>query len=130
MVERRRRTTAVVPIEKEPYASPFVLALAVIRGPDLKSIHRITQDETLVGRSEEAHFELSDTLISDKHFLIRVRGNLYSLYDLGSTNGTLLNGQVVSAKTPVRLKNLDEIEMGRTRLLFIAARFHTEPTNP
>jgi pSer/pThr/pTyr-binding forkhead associated (FHA) protein len=129
MVERRRRTTAVVPIEREPYASPFVLALAVIRGPDLKAIFRINQDETLVGRSEEAHFELSDTLISDKHFIIRVRGSLYSLYDLGSTNGTLLNGQVVSPKTPVRLKNLDEIEMGRTRILFIAARFHTEPTN-
>jgi pSer/pThr/pTyr-binding forkhead associated (FHA) protein len=119
----------VVPIEKEPYASPFVLAMAVIRGPDLDAIHRIIADETLVGRSEEAHFALSDTLISDKHFIIRVRGSLYSLYDLGSTNGTLLNGQVVSPKTSVRLKNLDEIEMGRTRILFIAARFHTEPTN-
>lgn len=129
-MERRRRTTAVVPIDREPYASPFVLALAVIRGPDLDAIHRITADETLVGRSEEAHFELSDTLISDQHFIIRVRGNLYSLYDLGSTNGTLLNGQVATPKTSVRLKNLDEIEMGRTRILFIAARFHTEPTNP
>jgi pSer/pThr/pTyr-binding forkhead associated (FHA) protein len=129
-MERRRRTTAVVPIERDPYASPFVLALAVIRGPDLNAIHRIIADETLVGRSEEAHFELSDTLVSDKHFIIRVRGNLYSLYDLGSTNGTLLNGQLVTPKTSVRLKNLDEIEMGRTRILFIAARFHTEPTNP
>ena len=129
-MERRRRTTAVVAIEKEPYASPFVLALAVIRGPDLDAIHRIIANDTLVGRSEEAQFELSDTLISDKHFIIRVRGSLYSLYDLGSTNGTLLNGQVVTPKTSVRLKNLDEIEMGRTRILFIAARFHTEPTNP
>ena len=95
-MERRRRTTAVVAIEKEPYASPFVLALAVIRGPDIDCIHRISVNDTLVG----------------------------------STNGTLLNGQVVTPKTSVRLKNLDEIEMGRTRILFIAARFHTEPTNP
>jgi pSer/pThr/pTyr-binding forkhead associated (FHA) protein len=70
---------------------------------------------------------LQDALVSDRHISVRATGNLFSLVDLGSTNGTLLNSQVVTADTRVRLKNFDEIELGRTRILFIANRFRTEP---
>ena len=124
---KRKRTTAVVEVEQPPFGTPYVLALAVIAGPDRHAIHRIVEAETTVGRGEEAHFALTeDSLISDEHFSVRVNGNLFSLVDLGSTNGTMLNHNLVSKGTRVRLKNFDEIQVGRTRILFIANRFRSE----
>ena len=124
---RKKRTTDVVSIDQDPFGTPFVLALAVVSGPDRHAMHRITQGETVVGRSPEVDFVLEDQLVSDRHISVRVTGNLFSLVDLGSTNGTLLNSQVVTEGTRVRLKNFDEIELGSSRILFIANRFRTEP---
>ena len=124
---RKKRTTDVISIDQEPFGTPFVLALAVVSGPDRHAMHRITQGETVVGRSPEVDFVLEDQLVSDRHISVRVTGNLFSLVDLGSTNGTLLNSQVVTEGTRVRLKNFDEIELGSTRILFVANRFRTEP---
>ncbi len=124
---KKKRTTDVITVDEAPFGTPFVLALAVVAGPDRHAMHRIIQAETVVGRSPDVDFALNDPLISDRHISIRVASNLFSLVDLGSTNGTLLNSQLVTEGTRVRLKNFDEIELGRTRLLFIANRFRTEP---
>ena len=120
-----RRTTDVITVDRDPFGSPYVLALAVIAGPDPHAIHRIVAIETTVGASEEADFVVKDPRVSSQHFKIRINGHLYSLLDLGSTNGTLVNGNL-STKTPIRLKNFDEIQAGRTRFLFIANRFRSE----
>jgi pSer/pThr/pTyr-binding forkhead associated (FHA) protein len=127
---RNRKYTDVIEVEKEPFGSPYVLALAVIGGPDPHATHRITKRETTVGRAPDADFVVNDSKVSGKHFLIRVNGSLFSLVDLGSTNGTMLNENQVSKKAPVRLKNFDEIKAGRTRLLFIANRFRTDTSPP
>lgn len=120
-----RRTTDVITVDQDPFGSPYVLALAVIAGPDRHAIHRIVATETTVGASEEADFVVKDPRVSGRHFKIRINGHLYSLLDMGSTNGTLVNGNLSTA-TPVRLKNFDEIQAGRTRFLFIANRFRTD----
>jgi len=122
----RRRTTDVIKKNEPPFGSPYVLSLAVIHGPDRHAIHRIIDTVTKVGRSEEADFMIADNLVSDLHFEVRVNGNLYSLVDLGSTNGTQLNQNLVTEGIRVRLKNFDEIQAGRTRFLFIANRFRVE----
>ncbi len=122
----RRRTTDVIKQNEPSFGSPYVLALAVIHGPDRHAIHRIVDTETKVGRSEEADFMIADTLVSDLHFTVRVNGNLYSMVDLGSTNGTHLNQNLITEGIRVRLKNFDEIQAGRTRFLFIANRFRIE----
>lgn len=123
---RSKRVTDVVGVEEPPFGSPYVLALAVVAGPDRHAIHRIVQAETTVGAGEQADFMVDDPRISGIHFKLRVNGHLYSIIDLGSTNGTTLNKNRLSPKTPVRLKNFDEIEAGRTRFLFIANRFRTD----
>jgi pSer/pThr/pTyr-binding forkhead associated (FHA) protein len=122
----KRRTTDVIKQDEPSFGTPYVLALAVIHGPDRHAIHRITATETKVGRSEEADFVIADNLVSDLHFEVRINGNLYSLVDLGSTNGTQLNQNLVTEGVRVRLKNFDEIQAGRTRFLFIANRFRVE----
>jgi len=125
-MEKRKRTTSIGVIEKEPFGSPYVLAMAVVGGPDLHSIHRIVNMETLVGRSRLADYCLADDMISDEHIRIRVNNQLFSLIDLGSTNGTYVNSQKVTEGTPIRLKNLDIIQIGKTKMIFLANRFRNE----
>lgn len=110
----------------EPFAAPFVVALAVVEGPDLTAIHRFTQPETVVGRGTEADFSLTDPSVSKRHIAIRVEGGVYTLIDLEGLNGTILNDRRLAKGARERVKHLDEIRIGDTRLLVIAARYRTE----
>jgi hypothetical protein len=69
----------------------------------------------LVGRSRRAHFRLpdKDKYFSRIHFMIEVNPPLSRLMDMGSTNGTLVNGQKVAS---VDLKHGDLIKAGITIL--------------
>jgi len=66
-----------------------------------------------VGRAEEADLSLpEDTMLSRLHFAIECGAETCRLRDLGSTNGTLLNGQQVGTSGP--LQQGDEIRAGQT----------------
>ena len=54
--------------------------------------------------------------VSRLHALISVRGNCLSIQDMGSTNGTYLNGYQVQPFTDVALEHDDILELGRLRL--------------
>jgi len=72
-------------------------------------------DELTVGRAGGCHVALSeDTFASQLHARVFRRDRRMWLEDLGSTNGTYLNGQVVSA--PVALRRGDRVQVGRTVL--------------
>ena len=107
----------------EPFGAPHVLALAVVDGPDLTAIHRIVGPETTIGRGEEADFVLTDPSISKRHVTIQVQAAVYTLIDLDSLNGTFLNDRKVAKGGRERLKHMDEIRLGETRILFFANRF-------
>jgi len=51
--------------------------------------------------------------VSRIHALLRIDQHQLMLVDLGSTNGTRLNGTLVSANKPVKLENGDEIQLGK-----------------
>lgn len=70
-----------------------------------------------VGRSDDNNFALSDRWISRNHAMLQCMetGEFY-LIDLGSRNGTFINGRRVSV--PVTLHNGDEITFGQTELIF------------
>lgn len=109
----------------EPFGSPHVLALAVVEGPDLTAIHRIVAPETTIGRGEGCDFSLGDPSVSKRHVIIQVQGSVYTLIDLDSLNGTFLNDRRLVKGGRERLKHLDEIRVGDTRLLFTVNRFRT-----
>ena len=115
--------TLVQGARPQPFGTPHVLALAVVDGLDLHAIHRIAAAETTVGRGVEADFALSDPSVSKRHVVILVDGTVYTLIDLESLNGTFLNDRRVSAGGRERLKPLDEIRIGDSRILFTASRF-------
>jgi hypothetical protein len=96
----------------------------VIRVRDFDDpINLLPKDEILLGRSD-AH---SDTLpdfdmapfgaaehgVSRRHAVIRRGEDTLMLIDLGSTNGTHLNGQRLTPEQPRVLRDGDEIRMGR-----------------
>jgi hypothetical protein len=63
-----------------------------------------------LGRSRQCDVVLEDPNVSRQHAEIRPRGGSWVLSDLGSTNGSLLNGRRVTG--PEVLKPGDEIELG------------------
>ena len=69
-----------------------------------------------LGRSRQCDVVLSDANVSREHAEIRPRGGSWVLTDLGSTNGSRLNGRAVEGSEV--LKPGDEIELGATVLRF------------
>jgi len=107
----------------EPFGSPHVFLLVVIDGDDPAGIHRIVRPDTVLGRGDEAHFSIEDEQVSKSHCRIRVDGSVCTIFDLGSRNGTTLNGRKLPPNVGQRLRHLDEIEIGNHRLMLLAGRF-------
>lgn len=72
-----------------------------------------TRDALVIGR-KEGGLLLDDPLVSGRHCQIVPRGGEYVLQDLGSTNGTMVDGRLVRE---VALKPGNEIALGSTRLI-------------
>jgi predicted component of type VI protein secretion system len=91
------------------------LSLLVTAGNALGAEIRVT-DELVIGRQEEGIGALAnDAEISRRHARIAPAPDGFSIEDLGSTNGTLVNGAVIAA--PHTLSAGDTIEVGGTTLL-------------
>jgi Protein of unknown function (DUF3662)/FHA domain len=69
-----------------------------------------------LGRSRECDVVLNDPNVSRQHAEIRPRGGSWVLSDLGSTNGSCLNGRRIEA--PEVVKPGDEIELGTSTIRF------------
>ena len=94
------------------FGTPHVFILALVNGEEPQRVHRIAKAETLVGRGEDADFMLDDDEVSARHAMIRVDGPVCILTELGSCNGTLVNGRPVREGVGQRLRHLDEIQVG------------------
>ncbi|MBE0477182.1 MAG: FHA domain-containing protein [Coriobacteriia bacterium] len=92
------------------------LALAVTRGPaELRGVKVPLKGPVVVGRSPEADIVIADDFVSSKHARVVLAGGGGAvLEDLGSTNGTLLNGRRVTRSVP--LKPGDLIGLGTVEL--------------
>lgn len=78
----------------------------------------IDADEYLIGRDPSSDLVLEYARISRAHASIRSMGERHTLCDLGSTNGTLVNGRPVGAE-PVLLEHGDVIDLaGEVAVLY------------
>ncbi len=86
----------------------------------LPSGERVVLGEYIVsfGRLPECTITLADTNVSRNHAEIRPHGTDYQLRDLGSTNGTKVNGHRVVEHV---LRDGDDIDFGTTRIRFEAS---------
>jgi len=69
----------------------------------------------LIGRSRRCDFIVADASVSRRHALLLRGGDGWTLYDLGSTNGTRVNGWRVDRAV---LRAGDEVELGALHLRF------------
>lgn len=77
----------------------------------------VTKDETYIGRDPECEILIEDKKLSRKHTLILRKGMSFLIKDLGSSNGTYLNGQKIEQAS---LSSGDEIKVGKATLRFTA----------
>lgn len=68
----------------------------------------------IIGRDPQSHLRPSSPTVSRRHASLEFRGSALYLRDLGSTNGTLLNGRLLKG-TEAELHNDDRIEVGPLR---------------
>lgn len=72
-------------------------------------------ERLVIGRSSEADVVVDNTAISRKHTAFERKNGVYFLEDLGSLNGTMVNGKKIDSC--VQLFDEDTIEIGKFRLL-------------
>ncbi len=92
------------------------LSLAIIDGPDAGNVMRIEKPRVTIGRSG-ADITINDTEASRQHAAVEVRDTSYVLQDLGSTNGTLVDGRKIGQAT--ELQDKSEFQIGSTVLMLI-----------
>lgn len=86
--------------------------LVVRRGPQPNQIYEITKDVTTLGRDITNDIVINDREASRHHLRLVRSGDSITVEDLGSTNGTFVNGKRVSGVTP--LQNGDMVGLGET----------------
>lgn len=88
------------------------MARLLLSTPDGQQVVELTAHNTL-GRHPTNSIQLLDKIVSKEHCIIERRGVQYVLRDLGSLNGTYVNGERVIGERPLR--HGDEIALGSTR---------------
>lgn len=68
--------------------------------------------EVYCGRAQGNDIRLAHSFVSSRHFRIRQQDGRYFVEDVGSTNGTLLNGQSIEAHIPQPITPDDTIQLG------------------
>ncbi len=92
--------------------------LTVITGAAAGTLFKVTRGEAVIGRAPTAAIRVVDDGVSRSHARLRHDSNGLSLEDMGSRNGTFVNGTRITAATALR--EGDKIQVGRTTVLRFA----------
>lgn len=114
MASRESVPTGAVEIgvaEREERAS-LPLRLRTLEGVPPDGLYALRRTAR-IGRSEESEIVLLDPSVSRAHAVVEVAGGDALVRDLGSTNGTFLNGRRIESE---RLREGDELRFGNTRM--------------
>src|SRR4051794_28955653 len=91
------------------------LKFQILKGDELIREQVVTEAVIKVGKLASSHLRMDDESVSRMHAVIEINGpDDVQLIDLGSTRGTLLNGEKV---TKTRLNSGDEITFGDVRVV-------------
>lgn len=94
-------------------------ARLVLRSGDYLREHELRDSKQYLGREQSNDIVLTDDeQVSGRHLRVFVRAGSYYLEDIGSTNGTFLNGERITGA--VLLNSGDLIKVGKTILKFLS----------
>jgi hypothetical protein len=86
--------------------------LVVTEGPNQGQVVSLERQPVLMGRGSDAALRLDDDYVSTRHARIATNGEQWFVEDLGSTNGTYLGSQRVTAPTPIAIGT--PVRLGKT----------------
>lgn len=108
------------PIPMTPSAPPARPGRLTVLASDVLPVGAavvLDQPEILLGRDPHAAAMLDgDGFVSARHAMVRVRAGAPTVIDLGSTNGTYVNGERIAVETALRAG--DEVAVGSTRMVY------------
>lgn len=78
----------------------------------LRGLHVDVLGPVVVGRSPDSDIVVAEPYVSATHARFSLQGPALVLEDLGSTNGTMVNGHLI--EQPVTLRDGDEVQIGDT----------------
>ena len=90
--------------------------LVGISGPLKDRTVAVTSEEVSIGREPSNHFWITDPALSRQHCAIRHVDGQFTICDLGSRNGTLVNGKRINEQ---ELRHRDQVAIGDSVLVFL-----------
>jgi len=95
-------------------------------GPNVGKVYPLEAQEISVGRDNSNMIAINDVEVSRRHAKVELRGSAYVIQDLGSTNGTFVNGQRVSG---IQVLNPgDTVSFGEGIMLMYEAAYDSNAT--
>jgi pSer/pThr/pTyr-binding forkhead associated (FHA) protein len=92
--------------------------LQITRQDGTQTDHELTEEVLTIGRAPDNIFPIDDASVSSYHAQISKSGGIYLLKDLGSTNGTEVNGAELQRETDYTLTPGDRIRFGHVDSIF------------
>ncbi len=112
--ENGEKTRKVLLQRVGPNRKVVVNTLRVVAGRDMLRFVTLEEDELcVIGRDETSSLSLSDASVSRRHAKVRLIDSQVVVEDLGSTNGTAVNGQIIDR---ANLNVGDHLEIGAVSL--------------
>ncbi len=93
------------------------MELVVQSGPDAGKVYQVGLIPLVVGRQAGTDIMLSDWQVSRRHAQFELANGIVLVNDLGSANGTLVNGQRLAPNQPRPLMPGDQVQLGSTTLV-------------
>ncbi|MDY0087268.1 MAG: FHA domain-containing protein [Coriobacteriia bacterium] len=91
-------------------------ALVVLKGPEVGERFFLDRPELTVGRDTEAGIFLNDVTVSRSHAVLHFSGGKVTVSDVGSLNGTFVNGERVDEAV---LHDGDLLQIGKFQMVFM-----------
>jgi FHA domain len=98
---------------QQPGRQPSGRLLAI--GASVRREFLLDKPSVTIGSDDHNDFVIREDSVSREHAVLMWRGDGFEIRDMGSTNGTFVNGRGVSGPTP--LANGDEVRFGAARFL-------------
>ncbi len=86
--------------------------IVILRGPDTGRQFPLQKERMTLGRNTDCAIPLAGKQVSRQHALVYRREGQCYIEDLGSANGTFLNGERISPNSPINLTSQDTFQIG------------------
>ena len=103
---------------------PGQFQLTMRSGPNPGTVYALDTDQISIGRDSSNEIAVNDAEVSRRHSRLTFQGGKYVLEDLGSTNGTFVNGQRLTG--PRVLKSGEVISLGE-QIVFVYEAVDSDP---